>query len=107
VTAICYGRLEQIMVCELPTDPFLEELSGTTWLLALVTPCNTQGRDAIQEHTTYSTQAASIITDIRSIQAVIGRVHSRTEWAIIDRSPASSHATFAVDDIDDSDDELR
>ena len=106
MTAICYGRLEQIMVCELPTDPFLEELSGTTWLLALVTPCNTQGRHAILEHTTYSTQAASIIMDVRSIRAVVGRVQSRTEWAIIDRSPASSHAAFAVDDIDDSDDEL-
>jgi len=94
------------VVCELPTDPFLDELSGTTWLLALVTPCNTQGRDAIREHTTYSTQATSIITDVRSIRAVVGRVHSRTEWAIIDRSPASSHAAFAVDDIDDSDDEL-
>jgi len=94
------------MICELPMDPFLKELSGTTWLLTLVTPCNTQGQDAIQEHMTYSTQAVSIITDIRLIQAVIGQVHSHTEWVIIDHSPASSHAAFAVDDIDNSDDEL-
>ena len=63
MAAICYGQLEKIMVCELPTDLFLEELSGTTWLLALVTLCNTQGRNVIQEHMTYCTQAASIITD--------------------------------------------
>ena len=37
---------------QLPTNPFLEELSGMTWLLALVTPCNTGGQDAIQELTT-------------------------------------------------------
>jgi hypothetical protein len=105
VTAICYGRLEHILVCKLPTDAFLEELSGMTWLLASVTPCNTGGRDAIQELTSYSSQAASVITDVRSIRAVIGRVHSRTEWTIIDRSSAISHAAFAVDDANDSDDD--
>ena len=73
-----------------------------TWLLALVTPCNTGGRDAIQELTTYSSQAASVITDVRSIHAVIGRVHSRTAWMIIDCSSAISHAAFVVDGIDDS-----
>ena len=77
-----------------------------TWLLALVTPCNTGGRDAIQELTTYSSQAASVITDVRSIRAVIGRVHcSRTAWTIIDRSSAISHAAFVVDGVDDSDDD--
>jgi hypothetical protein len=109
VTAICYGRLEQIMVCELPVDPFLDELSGTMWLLALVTPCNTNGRDAIHEHTTYTTQTASVITDIRSIRAVVGRVHSRGLWAIIDRSSEISHAAFEVGEMggsDHSDDEL-
>ena len=51
VTVICYGQLEKIMVCELPVNPFLGDLSRTTWLLALLTPCNTQGWDAIREHT--------------------------------------------------------
>ena len=91
------------MVCKLPIDAFFEELSGATCLLALVTPCNTAGQDAIQEHTTYSNQAASIITDVRSIKAVIGRVHSRGNWTIIDRSSAVAHAAFVVDDIEDSD----
>jgi hypothetical protein len=94
------------MVCELPEDAFLGELSGVTWLLALVTPCNTGGRDAVQEYTTYSTQAASVITDLRSIRAVVGRVYSRTDWAIVDRSSALSHAAFEVDDAEDSDDGL-
>jgi len=76
-----------------------------TWLLALVTPCNTVGRDAIQELTTYSSQAASVITDVCSIHAVIGCVHSCTAWTIIDRSSAISHAAFVVDGIDDSDDD--
>jgi hypothetical protein len=76
-----------------------------TWLLALVTPCNTGGRNAIQELTTYSSQAASVITDVRSIRAVVGRVHSRTAWTIIDRSSEISHAAFVVDGVDDSDDD--
>jgi len=103
VTAICYGQLEQIIVCELPDDEFLGELSGKTWLLALVTPCNTRGRDAIRQHTTYSTQTVSIIMDVRSIRAVVGRMRSHVEWTIIDRSSAISHMAFAVDDIDNSD----
>jgi hypothetical protein len=87
-----------------PTDTFLKELSGMTWLLALVTPCNMGGQDVIQELTSYSTQVASVITDACSIRAVIGHVHSCTEWTIIDRSSAISHAAFVVDDADDSDD---
>jgi hypothetical protein len=33
-------------------------------------------------------------------------VHSRTDWAIIDRSSALAHAAFEVDNAEDSDDEL-
>jgi hypothetical protein len=94
------------LVCKLPVDDFLEELNRVTCLLALVTPCNTGGQDATQEYTTYSTQAASTITDVRSIRAVIGRVHSRTEWVIVDRSSKLSHAAFEVDGAEDSDDDL-
>jgi selenocysteine lyase/cysteine desulfurase len=54
---------------------------------------------------TYSTQAASVITDVRSIRAVVGRIHSHTAWTIIDCSSAISHAAFVVDDDDDSDDD--
>ena len=74
-----------------------------TWLLALVTPCNTGGQDAIQELTTYSSQAASVITDVCSIRTVIGRVHSHTAWTIINHSSAISHAAFVVDGVDDLD----
>ena len=71
----------------------------------MVTPCNAGGRDAIQELTIYSSKAASVITGVRSIHAVIGRVHSHTAWTIIDRSSAISHAAFVVDGVDDSDDD--
>ena len=30
VTVICYGRIEEMMTCELPLGPPLEESSGTT-----------------------------------------------------------------------------
>ena len=49
MTAICYEQLEQIFICDLPVDTFLQELSGVTCLLALVTPCNTGGQDVIQD----------------------------------------------------------
>jgi hypothetical protein len=62
-------------------------------------------RDVIRDHATYTTKPSSIITDIQSIQAVVGRVHSRTKWTIIDRSIALSHAAFKVDEMDNADDE--
>jgi hypothetical protein len=52
-----------------------------------------------------STQAASVITNVHSIRAVVGHVHSCTAWTIIDRSSAISHAAFVVDDDDDLDDD--
>ena len=51
-------------------------------------------------------QAAYIITDIQLIKAVVGCVHSCTEWAIIGHSLASLHLTFTMDNVDKLDDEL-
>jgi hypothetical protein len=105
VTAICYGQLEKILVCELPDDPFFGVLRNSTCLLALVTPCNTAGHDATKELTTYSSQAASVITDLRSVVAVVGRVWSHTEWTIIDRSRMTAYAVFEGDNVIDTEEE--
>ena len=50
------------------------------------------------------TQAASVITDVRSIRAVIGHGRSQTDRGILNRSSAlSAHAAFEMGD-EDSDD---
>jgi hypothetical protein len=93
------------LVCKLPNDPFFGMLSNSTFLLALVTPCNTAGHDVTKELTAYTSQAASVITDLRSVVAVVGWVWSHTEWTIIDRSHASAYAVFGEDDVVDTEDE--
>jgi hypothetical protein len=53
--------------------------------------------------TTYTTTAASVITDLRSIKAVVGRIKSRTQWSIIDRSRSIAHVAFSEEDAGDDD----
>jgi hypothetical protein len=94
-TAVFYGQLQRILVCELPDDAIFRYLRGKTCLLALVIPCNTDGRDATKEPTTYTTVAAPVITDLCAIKAVVGRVQSRGKWTVVDRSREIAHAAFA------------
>jgi len=91
---VFYGQLEKILVCELPQDNLFQDLRGTTCLLTLVIPCNTNGHDATTEMTTYRTTAASVVTDLRSIKVVVGRIESQAQWTIIDRSRSTAHVAF-------------
>lgn len=96
-TTVFYGQLQKILVCELPDDDIFQYLKGKTCLLALVIPCNADGCDAtgVAGPATYTTVAAPVITDLRSIKAVVGRVQSRGKWTIIDRSREIARAAFA------------
>lgn len=92
-----YGDLEKILVITLPTNPFFANLSAQIIVLALVTPWDTNGKDASKEDVYMTTRKASFITDIRSLQSVIGIVETRNKWGIIDRSGESVVAEFAED----------
>jgi len=78
---------------------------GKLHLLAHITPCKTDGKDATQELTDYCTETAPIVTDLGTIHAVIGHVRTRKCYGIIDRSSISVRATFEVDSESSSDDE--
>jgi hypothetical protein len=47
-------RLEEILVCELPTNKVFGVFSGQTRLLAVLTPCSTAGKDAAKEIVSYT-----------------------------------------------------
>ncbi|KAJ7277813.1 hypothetical protein C8J57DRAFT_1579380 [Mycena rebaudengoi] len=93
VPTIYYGRLERILVCRLPKNPVLDSvsgrvrLSGRTRLLAVITPCtHTQGKDTSTEIVGYQKMTATtIVTDLQSEVAVVGRAETRGSWRIIDR----------------------
>ncbi|KAG2135445.1 hypothetical protein DEU56DRAFT_392100, partial [Suillus clintonianus] len=103
VRLVQYGRLEKILVCPLSNNTQWLGLAGKTLLLALIRPCQTGGRDATKEETRYSRNLASIITDLRNVKGVVGRVESRGEWTIIDRrsnfaKPAFDGAGYITDE---------
>ncbi|TFK33524.1 hypothetical protein BDQ12DRAFT_766734, partial [Crucibulum laeve] len=97
---IFYGQLEQILVCELPEHDFWgPDFAGTTRILALITPCVTNGLDAVVKITKYSTQTTPVITDIRTISSVVGRIFTQGSWGIIDRSTGYSRTEFLPSDV--------
>lgn len=92
---VFYGKLELILECDIPDKKFWGRyLQGTTVLLAVVTPCVTMGKDAAQELTTYQHTTTQVVTDLRAISAVVGRVKTRNRWGIVDRSQDSSRTEF-------------
>jgi hypothetical protein len=102
---VLYSRVEKVIECQLPDDPVFGVFRGKLHLLAHITPCKTDGKDAMQELTDYCTETAPIVTDLGTIHAVIGRVRTRKCYGIIDRSSISVRATFEVDSESSSDDE--
>ncbi|KAG1788623.1 uncharacterized protein HD556DRAFT_1217308, partial [Suillus plorans] len=94
VQLVQYGRLEKILVCSLSNDTQWLGLAGKTLLLTLIRPCQTEGRDATKEEARYSRNLASIITDLRNVKGVVGRVKSRGEWTIIDRRSSFAKPAF-------------
>lgn len=109
---VMYGRVEKVIECQLPNSQIFGDFRGRLRLLALITPCKTDGRDATKELTFYETETAPIITDLATVRSVVGRVKTtlrpstvRHHWSIIDRSTALARATFEeqVEEEGDSD----
>jgi hypothetical protein len=93
---IFYGKLELILECDIPEKKFWGKyLKGTTVLLAVITPSVTMGKDATKELTTYQYTTTQVVTDLRTISAVVGRVQTRNRWGIVDRSEDSSRTEFS------------
>jgi len=81
------------------------EFQNTTHLLALIRPWRTDGQDAALalEAVTFKHTLAPIITDLRNVRGVVGRIKSRGEWGIADRSTGFARAAFVVDEALDVD----
>ncbi|KAF8833262.1 hypothetical protein BDN67DRAFT_917366 [Paxillus ammoniavirescens] len=109
VRRISYGDLEKIFVLTLPADVFFRNLSGKTLALTLITPWDTEGKITSKEMTFLKSRRASIVTDIRSLRAVVGLVESQKRWGIVDRVPETVVTSFTDGNVDDdgvSDDDM-
>ncbi|KAH9847551.1 hypothetical protein C2E23DRAFT_943117 [Lenzites betulinus] len=89
-----YGELQTILECSFTPDPRWKYLGGTTLLLALITPVQTHGIDATSEPVVYKDRLASVVVDLRTVQAVVGRIQSRNTWGIVDRSNGLARTLF-------------
>ncbi|KAI5984972.1 hypothetical protein EDC04DRAFT_2590569, partial [Pisolithus marmoratus] len=59
-----YGDLNKIFMLTLASDAFFTSLSSKMLILALITPWNTEGKDAMLENTYLLSWCAPIITDV-------------------------------------------
>lgn len=98
---IGYGRLEKILVCPLGQEGLWGHLQGQVQILAQITPCKTTGGDGSTEVVLYRDFAASMITDIRNVKAVIGRVKVRNLWGIVDRTYGLARTAFITEEVSD------
>ncbi|KIK91865.1 hypothetical protein PAXRUDRAFT_830475, partial [Paxillus rubicundulus Ve08.2h10] len=94
ITAIRYGQLEKILVCELGTQALWRDMKASTQILAVIRPCRTTGEAASQKLVEFRNFHEPIVTDLRSIKSVVGRVKTRGRWGIVDRSDGSARAVF-------------
>ncbi|KAI6028191.1 hypothetical protein EDC04DRAFT_2572975, partial [Pisolithus marmoratus] len=59
-----YGNLNKIFMLTLASDAFFTSLCSKMLILALITPWNTEGKDATLENTYLLSRCAPIITDV-------------------------------------------
>ena len=94
VRQIFYGQLESILDVFLPPTHTLDIMQPKHFLLALVTPCSTRGKDATRDVTTYEDMTRPVIINIQTIECVVGRVQRGNMWGIIDRSGDFARTVF-------------
>lgn len=103
-----YGCLQQIIACQLPGTKFWNDQSKKIntglFLLGLVEPCITEGKDATEEVVFYNSTKTSRIMNLVAISSVVGRVRTRNKWGIIDRSRGVARTDF-VDEEEDEEEE--
>jgi hypothetical protein len=77
---------------------FWGDWKGQHLLLALITPCKTNDKDAALETVLYRMNSSQIVVDLRTVTSKIGRVKTRGEWGIIDRSTGIARTVFVDPD---------
>ncbi|KAJ7048297.1 hypothetical protein C8F01DRAFT_1267845 [Mycena amicta] len=86
VPQLGYGRLDEILECEMPPESWLKQYSGKTLLFAVITPCSNSYRDASKKVVAYTAMDSPIVLDLQCIQAVAGRLRTRGQWVLLDRT---------------------
>ena len=99
VLAPGYGRLDYILVFELPADDTFRLREPQLCVLAHITECQGATGDATRELVSYRRMGRSFVLDVTAIENVVGRVETKGvigggEWVFIDRSNDAARTTF-------------
>ncbi len=95
---IFYGQMHRVLQCALPDKPFLEDLQRENSYISCYHSLQNTRLDASKELTTYKDTTTTIVTDIRVVSSVVGRVLSRNKWGIVDRSGEYARTDFIARD---------
>ncbi|KAH7918189.1 hypothetical protein BV22DRAFT_1134784 [Leucogyrophana mollusca] len=104
IQEVKYSDLEKILIYQLPTNPFFNNLSGQLQILTLITPWNTEGADATKKPAFHRSKYVPIIMDLRNVKAIVGLVKTRGRWGIIDRGTGVAATVFIEDEDMEEDD---
>lgn len=105
IRTIFYGRLERILKCQLNEDKLWGDFKRKLYVLAVITPCITHGLDATRELTIYSKMTTAVVTDLCTVQCVIGRIQVNSLWGIIDQSDKAVRTEFVSNSDEESDED--
>jgi hypothetical protein len=86
---VCYGQVQSYIYITLPAEPRLKTDRDSSALLALVTLCKTNGKDASLAPVWYQEMEKVRAFDIATIDCVVGRIKVDNRWGIIDRTLGS------------------
>ncbi|GBE81876.1 hypothetical protein SCP_0402500 [Sparassis crispa] len=95
-----YGQVRRLFICKLNRAPSIGlQQPSTSVLLAAIRTCDIEETDNVLDIHYYSKMGRLDIVDITTIQCVVGRVHDRQRWAVIDRSGTLSRAIYIDDTV--------
>ncbi|KAH9849072.1 hypothetical protein C2E23DRAFT_870815 [Lenzites betulinus] len=95
-----YGELQHILLVPFGPVPSATPplLHNETLLLAVIRTCSIESSDDRLDLHFYKQLGRTEVVDLTTIQCVVGRIHDRGRYAIIDRSGALSRALYVDED---------
>ncbi|KAF8507911.1 hypothetical protein BU17DRAFT_20314, partial [Hysterangium stoloniferum] len=85
IQQVFYGQIHYIISLKLSSCAELNIPDTPCSLLACISPCITNGKDATESLTSYNRTSTEIFINLRTINCVVGHVHGR-DWYIINQS---------------------
>jgi hypothetical protein len=100
VRQIFYGQLICMIDVIMPRSHTINLNKVCCYLLVVLQPCSTHGKDATREVTTCSESTIPVVVDLHTVECVVGRVKRGDEWGIIDHSREFSRTVFVDPEVE-------